>query len=204
MTLNTMSLATASDKPVRVAVRADTDDLFNTLTRAFADDPVVRWVFPDDQQYSRYFPKFARAFGGDAITHGTALVSGQTAGVALWLPPGQAPDEEAVMAVMAETIPKEREVEVNSLFGALDEHHPHVPHWYLPLIGVKPQRQGEGHGSALLTHALRLCDEAALPAYLEATNERNVALYMRRDFEPVGEIRVAGCPTVTPMLRPAR
>ena len=84
------------------------------------------------------------------------------------------------------------------------KYHPSEPHWYLPLIGVDPAHQGQGHGDALLTHALQQCDRAHVPAYLESTNPRNIPLYQRHGFEILGTIQAGGSPPLAPMLRPAR
>jgi RimJ/RimL family protein N-acetyltransferase len=82
------------------------------------------------------------------------------------------------------------------------EFHPQEPHWYLPLLGVDPMKQGRGYGSALLVHALERCDRDRLPAYLEASSPRNKALYERHGF--VGDRRHPGriVPPMWPMLAP--
>lgn len=188
----------------RAAVDADRASVLDALTKAFAADPVVRWAFPDDAQYASVFPPFADAFGGGAIGLGTAVVAPGIAGAALWLPPDAEPDEEQMLALMAGAVSPERLEPISALFEQLDAYHPQGPHWYLTLIGVAPERQGEGHGSAMLEHALRLCDEARLPAFLEATCERNAALYRRHGFEALGAVQAGDSPTVTPMLRQAR
>ena len=54
------------------------------------------------------------------------------------------------------------------------------PPWYLPFIGVAPSHQGKGYGGALLSHKLESLDEEGRPAYLEASTERNRALYARK------------------------
>jgi len=89
-------------------------------------------------------------------------------------------------------------------FGQFEAYHPEEAHWYLPLIGVDPARQGHGYGSALLRHALARSDRDGVPAYLEATSPRNRALYERHGFAALGAIRVAGWPPVWPMLRRPR
>ena len=80
-------------------------------------------------------------------------------------------------------------------------HHPDQPHWYLPVIGTQPDMQGQGHGSALLRPVLEICDRTGVPAYLEATTERNRALYARHGFVATAEIRAADCPPLTAMVR---
>jgi len=69
---------------------------------------------------------------------------------------------------------------------------------------VDPAHQGRGYGDALMSYALRRCDRDHLPAYLESTNPRNVSLYRRHGFEPLGSIQVGSSPTMVPMFRAAR
>jgi ribosomal protein S18 acetylase RimI-like enzyme len=86
----------------------------------------------------------------------------------------------------------------------MGKHHPSEPHWYLPLIGVDPAHQGRGHGDALMSYALKWCDRDQVPAYLESTNSRNISLYRRHGFAPVGQIQAGSSPTIIPMLRKPR
>jgi GNAT superfamily N-acetyltransferase len=81
--------------------------------------------------------------------------------------------------------------------------HPEEPHWYLPWIGVRPEAQGRGLGAALLRRGLARADRDGLPAYLEATNRRNAALYARHGFEALGTVNAPGYPEIIPMWRPA-
>jgi ribosomal protein S18 acetylase RimI-like enzyme len=83
-------------------------------------------------------------------------------------------------------------------------YHPPEPHWYLPLLGVDPTRQGQGVGSALLQHATARCDQAGQLAYLESSNPANVPLYERHGFEIVGQIQAGTSPTFHPMVRKPR
>lgn len=94
--------------------------------------------------------------------------------------------------------------EVAAIFEQMDRHHPQVPHWYLPLIGVDPAHQDKGYGSALLRHALLLCDRDHAPAYLESSNPANIPLYRRHGFEVLGTIQAGTSPPLFPMLRSAR
>lgn len=183
-----------------VATTADRGQILAIIERAFVDDPPARWLFPEDAVYRRVFPAFADAFGGAGIGAGTAtLVPGRAAG--LWLAPGVEADEERLVRVVLEAIAPSRQDAAMGVFAALGEAHPQQPHWYCPLIGVIPAFQGQGLGGALLRHALERCDADGLPAYLEATSVRSVALYERFGFRLRGEIAVADCPTIYPMWR---
>jgi ribosomal protein S18 acetylase RimI-like enzyme len=77
--------------------------------------------------------------------------------------------------------------------------HPHLrePHVYIPYLGVAPRSQGQGLGTALLRGTLDRCDGKRLPAYLEATSERNVALYERLGFRHLSEFKLGSSPTPT-------
>ena len=92
-----------SDPFIRVAIAADAEQCLATLTLAFSGDPPCRWAWPEPQLYLEAFPRFARAFGGGAIAHGTAHYYEGFSGVALWLPPGAAPDEESLVKVIEDT-----------------------------------------------------------------------------------------------------
>lgn len=87
------------------------------------------------------------------------------------------------------------------VFEAMGSYHPDEPHWYLPLIGVDPAKQGRGHGAALMQFAAERADRERLPAYLESSNPRNIPLYQRFGFEILGTIQIGNSPPVTPMLR---
>jgi GNAT superfamily N-acetyltransferase len=172
-----------------------------SLTLAFVLDPVMRWGWPDPHRYATYWPKFADAFGGRAFDHGSAYGLEDCLAVALWLPPGVGPDEEAVMGLMSESMEDQIFQDVNGVFEQMGELHPSTDHWYLPLTGVDPPGQGRGLGSALLRHALATCDREGLPAYLEATSPRNRVLYERHGFNVVGVIQAGSSPPLWAMLR---
>ncbi|HET7238318.1 MAG TPA: GNAT family N-acetyltransferase [Terrimicrobiaceae bacterium] len=174
---------------------------FFTLTLAFENNPPCRWLYPEDDQYSQCFPIFAKAFGAAAIERGTALASHDFSGVALWMPPGVGPNEEALTEFVEGSVADSRKASVFAVFAEMGRVHPSEPHWYLPLIGVNPAQQGNGIGAALLRPVLEECDRSNLPAYLEATIARRMPLYQRHGFEPVAEIRVSDCPLIMPMLR---
>jgi len=190
-----------SDSTIRTATRSDAERCLAVLTLAFASDPPCRWAWPDPQQYLEVFPRFARAFGGGAIAHGTAYYYEGFGGVALWLRPGVGPDEAALVKVVQETVTAGRRDAMFSMFEQMDAFHPREPHWHLPLIGVDLAHQSKGIGTALLRHVLSECDNQKLPAYLEATSPQNVRLYERNGFERLGSIQVADSPPVVPMLR---
>jgi ribosomal protein S18 acetylase RimI-like enzyme len=193
----------ARDSDVQTAGIGDQSRLAAAIVLAFSADPAARWTYPAPENYLTHFPDLVRIFGSRAFECGTAHFIGDVQAAALWLPPGMQPDEEALMAHFQRTARAEDQDTLFAVFEQMGQYHPDEPHWYLPLIGVDPAQQGKGYGSALLMHALRLCDEDGTPAYLESSNPKNIPLYQRHGFEVLGTIQVGSSPPITPMLRRA-
>lgn len=186
------------------ALAADEDPAIGSIVLAFASDPVARWSWPNPTTFLAAMPRLVRAFGGKAFSNGSADCIGDYAGVALWLPPGIEPDEDALDDVMKSTLAPTQLDDAMAIFAQMATYHPSEPHWYLPLIGVDPACQGRGLGDALMAHALQRCDRDRAPAYLESSNPRNLSLYRRHGFEALGEIQVGSSPSIVPMLRRSR
>lgn len=189
---------------IKTATSTDEGSLIGVLTLAFSTDPMARWSQPDPAKYLENFPVLARAFGGNAFAKRTAYFADGYAGAALWLPPGISPDEETMIGLVEKTAPDVIKADLFGVFEQMGKYHPTEPHWYLPLIGVDPSQQGNGVGSALMKHAVAVCDRDGMIAYLESSNPRNVSLYERHGFEVIGEIQVGSSPTMRPMLRKPR
>lgn len=182
---------------------SDADRAVAVIALAFCADPMVRWSFADPERFLAAFPDFVRAFGGKAFAERTATEAAGFRGAALWLPPGVVPDEEAMGAILNDSVDPKRQPDVLALMQQMDAFHPKEPHWYLPLIGVDPAHQGNGYGGALLTHTLAQCDRDGAPAYLESSNLANIPLYERHGFRLRGTIQAGSSPPMFPMLRKA-
>jgi ribosomal protein S18 acetylase RimI-like enzyme len=189
---------------IRTVAAADAERAVAVLVLAFSADVATRWAFPEPSQYLAHFPAFVRAFGGRAFEHGTAYCAEDYGGAALWLPPGVQPDEDALGALFQRGVAEQTRGDLFAVLEQMASYHPTEPHWYLPLIGVDPTRQGKGCGSALLKHALARCDRDGRLAYLESSNPANIPLYERHGFEVAGTIQAGSSPPFWPMLRQPR
>jgi len=196
-----MEEATMPIPSIRTATGSDEDRVVATLVLAFSADPTLRWVYPDPHQYLTAFPELIKAFAGRAFEHSTAHYVEGYAGAALWLPPGVHPDEDALAELLQRTIAEPDQEDVMTVLEQMGGYHPSEPHWYLPVIGVDPTAQRKGYGSALLRHALALCDRNKELAYLESSNPLNQGLYERHGFETLGTIQVGASPPICPMVR---
>ncbi|MCV9939329.1 GNAT family N-acetyltransferase [Boseaceae bacterium BT-24-1] len=163
---------------------------------------MARWSLSDPQAYLAVMPDLIRAFGAAAYDSDSTYVSDGFGGAAMWLPPGVEPDIETLDRLIQENADPAILSDVEGIFDAMARYHPEVPHWYLPLIGTDPMRQGQGIGGALMQHALARCDRDGVAAYLESSNPRNIPLYRRHGFEILGTIQIGSSPVLTPMLRP--
>ena len=171
-----------------------------TIVAAFADDPVERWLYPEEAEYLEHFPRFVTAFAGD----GAVSSAEDFAAVAMWLPPGAEPDGDAIATVLAETVDPAKHEDTFAVAEQMDAAHPRFAHWYLPWLAVRPERQGAGLGAALLRDGLARVDADGLPAYLETPNPRTIPLYERDGFAVTAVAQAGECPPVTCMLRTAR
>jgi GNAT superfamily N-acetyltransferase len=106
-----------------------------------------------------------------------------------------------LIALLQRTVAAREQGDLFAVLEQMGNYHPREPHWYLPLIGVDPLHQGKGCGSALLQHALILCECNKTLAYLESTNPKNIPLYERHGFALLGTIQVGESPPIFPMLR---
>ena len=188
---------------IRVATRADEAQLLDTLTLAFAADPMVRYWWPGATEYLEWWPKFVLARGERGLDAGAVLVTSGMEAVSMWLPPGVEADPARIAAL---DLPGDAESEQVSaeLSAEIDRHHPAAPHWYLWTLGVDPRLQSRGVGSALLRHKLAEIDAEGATAYLESSDPKNVPFYERHGFEATGVIQVRDLPPLTPMIRPGR
>lgn len=188
------------------AVEAASDEkkTFDTLAMAFANDAMMRWMYPTANQYFTNFPGFVKALAGRTFEKKTAWRLGDYSAVALWLPPGEASDEEAIGKHVFATVAEEKLEDLAKIVERIGVYHPTDAHWYLPWLGVDLTQQGRGLGSQLLKHTLAAVDKDRLPAFLETANPRNVPLYERHGFDVAGVAETKTAPTVYFMLRPAR
>jgi len=198
---------TSTTTRVRPATAADAQALAGVLARAFHDDPAGRWFFPAGATRAR---GLERMFGAlilpPAIAHGQTYTTEGLGGAALWTPPGASERGGMLaqlrgLAAMARIWGRDVRRAMRG-FALLDEMHPHEPHHYLGILGVSPELQGRGIGSALMQPVLERCDRDGMPAYLEATTPRNRALYERHGFRVVLQARWPdGGPPLWPMWR---
>ena len=185
------------DLELRQATTQDVQRLQTVLAEAFFEDPMFGWLMPEDSKrltrLRRYFGIELRHF---ALLRGRVWATSDLAGAALTLPPGawRVPLRTTLMEGSAFGIHLSRAARIGAAMEWRHTLKPRGSHYYVRDIGVHPEMQGKGFGSALLRPTLERCDREGLPAYLEASSERNAALYERHGFQIIKELHVGGSP----------
>ncbi|PCG83548.1 GNAT family N-acetyltransferase [Streptomyces sp. WZ.A104] len=175
----------------RKAMPDETRTVAEALAAGFFDDPVIGWAWTEPERRRRILPDFFELWVAGCMRYHEVYTTDDLAGAALWMPPHvqQAFDDNAeAFASDVERVAQEFAPAVMELLTLLDDNHPRESHYYLPIMAARPEHQGHGIGSALLTTLLEQCDREALPAYLEATSALNQSLYARHGFHTVREL----------------
>ncbi|MEZ5961291.1 MAG: GNAT family N-acetyltransferase [Hyphomonadaceae bacterium] len=187
---------------VRVVQPDELDTTAAVLTDAFIDEAGLNYWLRQDATKERARRKFFDAVVRNMLHPKrdiwVADDEGVMAGAAIWLGPG----------LKAFDFPWWRELFYTPLFlsvagadglkraqelGAkLASCHPALPHAHLQFLGVSSDAQGRGIGSAMLKATLAPLDASGTVGYLEASTERNVALYSRHGFEVTNEFELPG------------
>jgi GNAT superfamily N-acetyltransferase len=163
----------------------------DVLVASHAHYPPFAAVFPEIDRRKRALRSFFTATVRDAVSAGTVdvAVEGGIQGVAVWLPPGGFPWTAARKLRAAPTLMPIALAAARSLwrFAQLgtntEARHPEGEHWYLVVMGVRPDRHGQHIGTELLTHGLRRVDRDDQACYLETGDPRNISFYRRFSFD---------------------
>lgn len=159
-------------------------DVLATIVAAFAADPLLRWVWPEEERYAGCAPLFFGLLLDLRHAGGEVWVADEGAAVAMWDPPGglyAKPATDPWPALQAHFCPAERERW--RIVDAALALPPETPaHWYLGVLAAGPQHRGRGLGSAVVDPVLGAADRTGTPAYLETMSERNLTFYGRLGF----------------------
>lgn len=183
--INNKTLQQPTEHIIYNAADHDIKTVSEILARAFTYDPVLNWLCNKPAIYSTFFRAEAEAL---YKKHPYTYINQQKTAAAMWLPPGIIAKPNFYWRLLAVLWKLACHGGLSSLKRGcqldtfLAERHISEPHFYLRAIGIDPNHQGQGIGSALLKTGLKACDQAGMPAYLESTNERNNPLYERFGF----------------------
>lgn len=169
------------------------------LGRAFQDDPMWVALMPDaDVRAGMLASMFTALARTTPAADGIAEKTSDIHGVALWLAPGRDIGLWAMaksgfaLARFTMGLPGNDRKWMMAVINQIGERRKALmprPHWYLAAIGVDPDSQGEGIGSALMRHGIARADDGHHPIYLETDTESNVRFYRNLGFDVLEEMR---------------
>ena len=188
------------------ASEADIGVLSQMIAEAFFPLSVCRWLIPDGTARRAAFPGFFQLYVEHAIQDGLVETTPDRAAAALWIPgtgPGAPPGSytDRLAAITGPYLSN-----FLAFDKALDRHHPAGTfHEHLALLAVRPDRQGQGIGTALLHARHAVLEDQAIPAYLEASDERTRRIYLDHGYADRGSpIEHADGVRMYPMWREPR
>jgi ribosomal protein S18 acetylase RimI-like enzyme len=181
---------TAIDSEIVLLKHAHIATAATVAARAFADDPMFTYIFPDTALRPKLLHRFMTTALRYGVLFGEVLTTADSAGSALWLLPNQtdvtpARMLRAGMAALPITIGVSAFRRFLNIVSYGDQVHSQIarePHWYLLNLAVEPARQRQGIGSALIAPVLARADRDKQPCYLETNNPNNLPFYTKHGF----------------------
>ena len=177
---------------------AELQSIRTVLGLAFADDPLMRWIFPDDRHRAdltaTWLGLFAEGYASGGRVDTVADDYGSVIGVALWKIPSDVevgmPELPGPLAFLGAVLDDSRATEVISSFASFVENWPTEPHAYLALLAVHPEHQGRGLGRSVVSHGIKVAESMGLDVALETNKSGNVGFYRSLGFEVTSEYRM--------------
>ncbi len=169
---------------VRQVQEADIPRVAERMGRAFAPQPLTSWLLGPGQPH-----RAARLMALElrrALPYHMSYTTGELQGAAVWFPPERKINlwKDVWYGLRAGLVigiglrsPLQLWMGLRLLLAEPDE-----PSYYLSLLAVAPEWQGQGVGSALLRPGLARCDAERMPAYLSTDTSENVRFYQRHGF----------------------
>lgn len=183
------------------------------LTRAFWSYTETCHLLPKESARAKVLPRYLAADVRDSVRFAglaVAIENDESLGAAAWLPPGAYP-----VSVVRQILEAIRLVPIAPWgMGALAEarrgqganravHRSFPPHYWLRAIGVDPEHQGHGVGSALLAEGLAVADAAGVGAFLFTSTASNARWYTQFGFlQPASYRPTPSWPETWAMWRP--
>jgi ribosomal protein S18 acetylase RimI-like enzyme len=164
---------------VRTATPQDVAIIIDTAARSLDAEAMLRWSFGEDGFEHRIRRHFSY-YEGENARRGWIRIAAEGAGLAVWIPPGAREEHEAIgpapPGATAEILGDHAERHA-AFWSWVGEHEPADPLLYLSHIGVAPERQGEGLGTALMRDGLVSADRDGVATWLETSRAENAAYY---------------------------
>jgi GNAT superfamily N-acetyltransferase len=169
---------------IRRCQPAEQDRALSTVVDAFAVDPLLRWVWPEDERYAACAPGFFGLLLELRLASGEVWVADGGDAVSMWDPPGGLllPTPDRTWTDLQEGFTPVERGRWAAFEDALRVPDDTPPYWYLGVLATLPARQGTGLGRAVLAPILAAADRTHLATYLETASDANLRFYAQLGF----------------------
>jgi predicted N-acetyltransferase YhbS len=169
----------------RRATKADIDAVVGTLVDSHLDYVWEVWALQRPDRRDALIELVRHHIELIALPHREVWMSDDGAAVACWQSASADPVSDAAttrMAEIARSVYGARLELIEQVDVVLHAHRPVEPHHFLGSMGVRPDRQRQGLGSAVLAPVLERLDRTGVPACLETSAAGNVKFYESLGF----------------------
>jgi len=163
----------------------------DAINLAFFEDPVMKFMQADPAKRMKTGSWMFGSMIKYAMRWGVVDTDESGRAVAVWLPPGGTtiPFFRLIRSPLIQApfrLGLRGFLRFGRVMGETDKVHERLvpgPHWYLMGIGVHPDLQGTGIGSALMNRGHERADAGDHPIYLETATEEDIAFYSKRKYD---------------------
>ena len=173
---------------------------------------MFKWAIPDPHHRARALAIMNSGPLRYGLHYGHAVQSHDGRAVAAWLPPGARLSAFRMIRCGIVGVQfrvgfqaSNRFARANQILRKVRAAHVPEPHWLLMVVGVDPDLQRHGLGTALVEEGLARADQANAPCYLDTAEEWNLRFYERLGFRVVETtVLGSGAPKAWAMRRAYR
>lgn len=186
------------------AGQADIPVLSQVIADAFSDLAPSQWLIGNPAARRQIFPGYFGLLIEHAMASGLVCTTPGRDSAALWIPAGaDGPQPPGDYAGRLAAVTRPWTSRFLAFDAALEKNHPAgIPHHYLAILAVRPDRQRQGTGTALLRAHHATLDRDGVPAYLEASDPGTRTLYLACGYADHGPpVQLPGGPLMYPMAR---
>ena len=173
----------ASHDGVMRVERSHVPPLSAMLTRAFTDEPLVKWIIPDADRRVPFLARLFRLTLDQYLPAGHVFAFTDCSGVAIASPPGASlPGDADAFEDLRVSLPEADQGRLAQVNTALRQVRPLTEHYYFAFVGVEPDHHHRGAGGILVRRCLATPEASSATAYAEAGNPLGKALMERNGF----------------------
>jgi hypothetical protein len=189
-----------TENQFRLINESDRGPLLEMAKRAFVSDPLIRWLYRENERYEQYFERFFYAYGGDCFKHGSGLTYQDGRGVVVfWYPMEETCDYDELWATLRETSSSPYQEDVVEVFKEFVRLHPPERHLYITFLVRDPLSNRSA--SPIFRALLKNCDDQRLLCCGDVTSPIHRRYYARFGGEVLGEVQRGTSEKYYPMIR---